>query len=332
MWILTKVALFAAINLFIFQVTTQSKGTKPDEPAAGSAAVAAAQPVITVHGVCPQTEGKTAPNANSCSTVITREQFENLVQALHPGQGLPAPARNNLAKLYAEYLTIEAATHQAGMDDTAEFHEFMNWMRALAATEYYRRKLQQKYSSPSQQEIDAYYQQHVVDYEMAKVARVLIPRENPGVVSKDEFDKRALEAANAAHASLVKGLDPAEVQKSTYATLGLQAPPLVDLGNRRRKDFIDVEATEVFSLKPGAVTNVQTETKNYVIYKVLSKETTPEESLKKTISGQLTETRFRETMKSLVDSATVDLNEQYFGAPGPAPTEPPRSPHTITSH
>ncbi|HLJ27152.1 MAG TPA: peptidylprolyl isomerase [Candidatus Angelobacter sp.] len=341
MWVLTQLVLVGGITLSLLQNSNPATGKKPDTTPTASTAkgsgdvaatVAPAQPVITVHGVCEEGKENTAPGASACAKVVTREQFESLMKALNPGQEFPANARNNLGKLYAEYLTVEAATRKAGMEDTDEFREFMNWMRVLAATEYYRRKLQEKYRTPSQEEIDAYYREHLAEYETAKLVRVLIPRENPATPGKDEFDRKARDAANAARESLVKGLDPTEVQKNAYATLGLEAPPPVDLGGRRRKDLVTDEAAEVFSLKAGEVTQIQTEPRNYVVYKVLSRETVPEDDLKKNISGQLMERKFRETMKSVVDSASVDLNERYFGPPTPDASEPPRSPHTITSH
>lgn len=338
---LTRFLITGAIVLLWSQNSAAQLGSTANATPTGPAAkmpadtttkVAPSQAVITVHGVCNGSKNMTAADANGCATVITREQFENLEQALHPGAEMPATARNNLAKLYAEYVTIEAATRKAGMEDTAEFREFTNWMRVLAASEYYRRKLQEKLSNPPQEEIDAYYKQHLADYEVAHVARVLVPRENALAPNKDEFDKQALQAANTAQANLAKGLDPKEVQTNVYASLGLHEPPPVDLGKQRRKDFVAEEATEVFSLNSGEISKVQTESKSYVIYKVLSRETPSEENLKSHISAQLTQQKFTETMKALVSGAQVDLNEGYFGPPNAADTEPVRSPHTMVTH
>lgn len=336
MWLLTRLSLASALTLVFFQ--NPASKSQPPSAAAGAKTsadkaetVAPGKPVITVHGVCDTSNAK-APTSEACVTVVTREQFENLEQALHPGSEMPAKARNNLAKLYAEYITIEAATRKAGMEDTAEFGEFMKWMRVLAASEYYRRKLQEKLGSPSQEEIDSYYKQHQQDFEQVHLVRVLIPRENASGTNSEESDKKTRDIANAAQADLAKGMDPTEVQRKAYATLGLQTPPSVDLGKRRRKDLIAEEAGEVFLLKPGEVTQVQTEPKSYVIYKVLSHETTPREELTKFIASRITEQKFKETMNSILDVATVDLNTEYFGAPGETPSEPPRSPHTISSH
>lgn len=340
MWLLTQFSLAGALTLFFFQNPANGPDNKSQTQGAAASiktsadkpeTVAPEKPVITVHGVCDASNGKaTIPDA--CVTVVTREQFENLEQALHPGSEMPAKARNNLAKLYAEYITIEAATRKTGMEDTAQFREFADWMRVLAASEYYRRQLQQKYSNPSQQEIDAYYREHLAEYEKAKVVRVLVPRVNPSAPNADEFDQKAHEVANSTRANLASGMDAAELQRNAYAALGLQSPPPVDLGTRRRKDFIAAEASEVFLLKAGEVTQVQTEPKNYVIYKVVSRETTPEEDLRKSISSQITEKKFTEAMKSVLDSAAVDLNEQYFGPADASNAEPRVSPHTIVTH
>ena len=339
MWALSKFIVAGVTALCLLQGQSPSPGEKASLDSAasgarnlagGTAAVAPAQAVITVRGSCGESKAKTPGAVGPCAAVVTREQFENLVQALHPGQDLASGARNNLARLYAEYLAVEVAAREAGIEDTAQFREFMNWMRVLAASEYYRRKLQEKYSSPPQEEIHAYYQQHLAEYETVRLARVLIPRGDSATHGRQEFELRAREAANAARESLLKGLDAMEVQKNAYRALGLGDPPAVDLGKQRRKDLMAGEATEVFSSKPGEITQIQAEPANYVIYKVMSRETVSEESLKKSISVQLTELKFKEAMKSLLDSASADLNEQYFGAA--TDSEPPRSPHTIIAH
>jgi hypothetical protein len=333
MWTAAKFLLTSSFALFWLQnAPNPAETAKAATSSSAKVTLSPAQPVITVRGVCDAGKKQNTMDASSCTTVVTKEQFERLAQALHPGEELSANARNNLGKVYAEYIAIEAAAHQAGMEDTDEFREFMNWMRVLAATEYYRRKLQQKYSAPSQEEIDAYYREHLPDYETVKLARVLIPRESTSTINQDEFEKKALEVANTAEAGLVTGLDPTAIQKNAYATLGLAGAPPVDIGKRRRKDFIPDEAPEVFSLKPGEVSKVYPEPKNYVIYKLLSRDTPSEENIKQAISGQIMEQKFRDTMKSLLDSAPAELNQQYFGSSGPAANEPLRSPHTFVAH
>lgn len=73
------------------------------------------------------------------------------------------------------------------------------------------------------------------------------------------------------------------------------------------------ESAEIFSLKPGEVSQVETEARNYVIYKLVSKSALPQEEVKSEIVKEIYQRKFKESMKAVIDAAPVDLNEQYFG-------------------
>ena len=115
-----------------------------------------------------------------------------------------------------------------------------------------------------------------------------------------------------------------QIQKDVYAGLGLNLPPSTDLGSYQRADFIEKEAADVFSLQPGEVSPLETEIKSYVIYKVASKETLTEAQVKADIVREITQQKYRAALKSVMDSAHADFNEQYFGPMAPKPPiEPP---------
>lgn len=84
------------------------------------------------------------------------------------------------------------------------------------------------------------------------------------------------------------GVDPAEVQRNACGALGLEGPPAVDIAKRRPKDPKAELALEVFWLRSGQATQVRTEPKNYVSYKVIDRENITEADLKQVISRQLT--------------------------------------------
>src|SRR5262249_41769706 len=117
-----------------------------------------------------------------------------------------------------------------------------------------------------------------------------------------------------ARAGAAKGEDPAQIQKDAYAGLGLSVPPSADLGMRRRADLISSEAAEVFSLPEGGVTQVQTEARSYVIYKVLSKDAMTEEEAKAEITREIYQQKFKAAMKSVLGTAPAEFNKEYFGA------------------
>ena len=299
----------------------------PKESKVPDNSVGPTQPVITVHGLC-----ATPADPASCNKVITREAFEKLMNALNPsGQAISPKGRQNLAQTYAEYLAFEKAARGAGTEDTPEFHEVMDWVRLPTIADLYRRSLQEKFRTPSPEEIDAYYKQHLASFERVKLARILVPRENVSSADKTEFDQKALAAANAARQRAAQGEEPEQIQKQVYSSLELNNPPPTDLGNYGRANFTEKEGAEVFSLKAGEVSQVEIEPKSYVIYKVISRETLPEEQVKTEISRDISQQKFKDAFKAITDSAHPDFNEQYFGpgiaAPAAiAPVLPARPP------
>ena len=340
-----RTALLIGITLFFFlffgnpivgQTQPSAKPTQPPTPTANTSdtdlgsKIAPAQPVITIHGLCEDNAQKKRA-AGPCSKVITREEFEKLVNALNPGgQSISPHARQTFAQIYAESLALEAAARNAGLENTPQFSEIMTWMRLRTVADLYRRSLEEKYKTPAPEEVDAYYKQHLASYERVKISRILIPKENPAAHDKADYEKKALQAASTARERAAKGEDPGQIQKETYAALGLQSPPASELGNYGRANFMDKEAADVFALKPGEVTQVETESRNYVIYKVNSKETLPEEQVKNEISRTIADQKFKDAIKAANDSAHADFNEQYFGPgtssmprPVPLPATPP---------
>ncbi len=340
MWFTGKFLFAGMMMLFWFQSSPPNSAGAAKTAATTSQAKTAAdttakvgtdQPVITVHGACDASQHTAPADASACTTTITREQFENLVTALNPsGQELPANARRQLAKTYAEYLAIEAAARKAGMEDAPQFRELMNWTRLRAITDFYRRKLQEKYATPAQEEIDAYYRQHSADYERVDLVRILVPRENRAAPNQQEFEKKAHDAAEAARERLAKGSDPLQIQKDAYTALGLAAPPHPALGERRRTDMLPEEAAEVFALKVGEVSQVEAEPGSYVVYKVAGKSMQPEEQVKSDISRAIVQQKFKDAMTAVLNAAPADLDEQYLqpvkatpDAVTPAPISPP---------
>jgi parvulin-like peptidyl-prolyl isomerase len=347
MWFPTRLLLFAAMAFSSLQSSAQAPAEQdafPKKPESVSSAptaaksqtsadvsstVGATEPVITIRGLCEQSAGRTAGNMSPCSRVITREEFENLMKALNPGgQTITPKGRQNLGETYAEYMAMEAAARKTGLEETPEFREVMHWVRLRTIADLYRRTLQERYRTPSPEETDSYYQQHIASYERVKLARILVPRENPLVADKSEFDKKALAAANAAHDRAVQGEDPAQIEKDVYGALGLTGPPPTDLGNYGRGNFTEKEGADVFSLKAGGVSPIEIEPKSYVIYKVLSKETLPLDQIRTEISREISQQKFKDAIKAATDAAPAEFNEQYFGAKPTAKVPTPAVPQS----
>ena len=310
------------------QAAERPASSGPPKPADSVSAVKDTEPVITIRGLCAEGAGSSGQSGNSCSKQITRKEFERLLHALNPGgQSVSSNGRQNLAQAYVEALAFADAARKAGTEDTEEFREVMFWVRLRAIADLYRRNLQEKYRTPEPEEIDSYYQQHLASFDRVHLLRILVPRENFSGGDKNEFDKKALAAAQAARTRAVNGEALEQIQKDVYAGLGLNLPPSTDLGTYQRTDFMEKEAADVFSLQPGEVSPLETEIKSYVIYKVASKETLTEAQVKAEIIHEISQQKYRAALKAVMDSAQVDFNEQYFGPMAPKPPiEPPAMP------
>jgi len=288
--------------------------------------VAPGDAVITIEGVC----SAPPPAAGSCTTVVTREELEKLAAALAAeGQVIPSNARRNLAEAYANLLTFESAAKKAGIEGDPQYQQLLRWQYLRTLSAIYRRDLEHKYAAPTQHDIDEYYRQNPSKFTQIKLQRIMIPRKDSSAAVQADYEKRALEAANQARERMVKGEDADQVQKETYKALGSsQLPPAADIGLRTKMSLPPAEGDEVFSLDPGAVSKVERQEYNYVIYRVVSKQLLPEESVKQEISVDLSKQRVESALKAVTSSAHSQFNEQYF-APEPKPrTQSAPSPAT----
>lgn len=282
-------------------------------------------PVITLHGVCAN-PGEAAKSDPSCKTVISRREFDLLVNSINlAGRTVSMGARQNIAKTYAEYLVYRQAAIKAGLDKSDRYTEIMRWVEARMLTDVMRANIVEKYRNPSDEDIAKYYREHTQEFERVRIMRVMVPRNVPIAVttsSRGEKEDRLLAAANEARARLLKGEDPEQVEKDLYNKLGIGAPPPVDLGQEGRKDFQTEEVTEVFTLKPGEVSKVEKEVAAYVVYKVMGRDTISEPDAKNDIVRELARTRIEQANREVTDSAEPEYNGKYFGPPVADPEGP----------
>jgi len=284
-----------------------------------AASIDPAQPVITVRGVCDK-----GSQPGECSKVITRKEFESLIDALNPsGQEISPSGRQNLAQAYVEALAFADAVRKAGAEESQQYREVLYWVRLRTMGDLYRRNLQEQFRNPSPEEIDAYYRQNLEFFEKVQLLRIVVPRENFSAGDKAEFDKQALAAAQAALARARKGEDPEQIQKDVYSGLGLERPPSASIGSYRRAELNEKEAAEVFSLRPGEISQVQVELKSYVIYKIKARETLKEDQVKAEIVREISQKKYRDAVNSVLNAAPAKFNEQYFGPMAPKPPMEP---------
>ncbi len=273
--------------------------------------------VITVHGLC------SAPSTDpgQCTTVITREQFEKLLDALNTThQPVTLEQRKNLAQGYVEIMASAQAAQRAGMENDPKFVESMRVFRMRMLSDFYLLALADKYGTPTPEEIQDYYNQNRSKFEEITVLRVLIPTKNSAAANVQEFESKASQLAGAIHDRAVKGESFGVLQNEVFTTLGLTTPPPnIAMGPRRKSNSPSAEEQEIFALPVGGVSKVEPESGGYMIYKLESKQILVLDQVKDQVARLVSRTKIDEQKKAALSNVHADYNGEYFG-PAAAPT------------
>jgi hypothetical protein len=103
----------------------------PSRAAATKASISRDAAVITIPGLCDERPVDKSKAAD-CKTVVTRAEFEQLVEAVAPT--IAPPARNQLATQYGVALVMAHKAHQMGLDQGPKFQELLKVARVGVLT------------------------------------------------------------------------------------------------------------------------------------------------------------------------------------------------------
>jgi hypothetical protein len=279
-------------------------------------------PVVTLHGVCPKdvASAKTASTkADSCETVITKEQFNRMLSGMNLAAQISNPAAmRSFAEGYSQLLALASEAEKVGVENDPRFQELMRIARIRALADSYRHSLDEKYSNPSQQEIEAYYNENISKYDSFKVDRIIVPSINPSrtPAARAENDKKVQQLANDIRERAARGEEMQKLQDEVYKTLALPSPPKADLGMKRRGSLPVAIEKDMLALKPGEVTKLETEMSGFNIYKLRSRDTIPVEYVKAEIVRDLHQKNLEVAIKAVTGNIHPELNEQFFGSTG----------------
>jgi hypothetical protein len=304
-------------------------------PAAASEAssVAPDAPVITVDGLCEKPGGSSATPAD-CKTVITRAEFEKLVNALQPN--MAAPVKKQFANRYAFALFLVEKAHEAGLDQGPEFDEKMYIKRLELLSQLGGERMHQDAAKVTDGEVDNYYHDHIADYKTISFDRLRIPKQKqadpaaqkaaaPGDLQKkraaDEAEMKA--EADKLRGRAAAGEDFAKLQQEAYDTAGLTQIKAGDTRmNQVRKAGVLPADASIFELKVGEVSQVFNDPSEFVVYKIQAVEDVPVANVHDEISRKLAAEREKNAIDSVQKSTKLD--EAYFATPAPpAQAAPP---------
>jgi hypothetical protein len=273
--------------------------------------------VVVVHGVCPNNADPGKPD--SCKTVITKQQFMAMLAGMSVTSQVSTPsAMRSFAESYSQLLALAGAGEKAGAEKDPRFQELMRIARIRALADSYRHSLEEKYSNPSQEEIDAYYKENIDKYEALKVERIIIPTINLNrtPAGRAEYEKKIQQLANDIRERAARGEETQKLQDEAYKTLNLPSSPRTDLGLKRHGGLPAAIEKDLFALKPGEVTKLEIEPSGLNIYKLRSRDTIPVQFVKGEIVRDLHQKNMEVAIKSITSAVHSELNDQFFGPIG----------------
>jgi hypothetical protein len=277
--------------------------------------VGADDPVITLDGFCTDS----TPQGGVCRTVITRAQFDRLVDALQPG--MPLPLRLKVANAYARNLRMSAAAQERGLDKTPAFAEELRYARLQLLSQDLDSELRAAANQVTDADLGQYYEKNRSAYEQATVARIFVPHAKQGGGAVDAMALLAADLRTRAR----NGEDPDTLQLEAYAQAGIRRPTTDTKIEDVRRATLPPAHETVLDLRPGEVSEVFSDPAGaHFIYKMIAKQILSLDAVKEEVRGDIAAQRYRDSVKSFQGGAV--FSDAYFNPPG-APLAAPQRNH-----
>jgi hypothetical protein len=309
--------------------------SEPDELVPNTP-VSPSTPVITVQGLCEKPANSNAAPAD-CNTVITRAEFEKVVNAVQPNM---APGqKKQFANQYVMALMLAEKAHEMGLDQGPEFTERLQLARLQLLDREAAQQLQKDAQNVSDSAVTDYYQQHAADYKTISFERIYVPREkqietaadqkpnDPEVQKKREASEAEMKAeADKLRARAAAGEDFIKLQQEAYDFAGSKMKASNVKMENLAKNSVPSTDLAIFDLKKDEVSKVFGDPTGYRIYKVLEVTDQPLAKVHDQIAQALKTENIKNSFDSLQRSAKTTYDESYFASPAAPSLKNPAGP------
>jgi hypothetical protein len=314
------------------QPVTPNPNTAVQElPSTPGASVPENAAVITIHGVCDKPTGSAD---SGCDTVITREQWEKLINAIQPN--MPKQAQKQLASRYVQAVVLANRAHQMGLDKGPAFDEQMYLSRLQLLARMAGEQLQKDAAKISDEEIEKYYKQHSGDFKTISYEKLFVPKQKQGTTPASatgpeaEKKRQAAEAEMKAEAEKLRaraasGENFTKLQQDAYDFAGMKLTASNTRVDKVRKSSLLAGDASIFDLKKGEVSPVITDPQGFMIYKVEDFQDQPLADVKEEVSRAAQQEKLKAASEELQKSATQDTtyDNAYFAVPAPPTLKKP---------
>jgi len=313
-WAQMKSATPAATS----NVPSASSKAEDSGQASPATSVAPDTPVLTIKGLCTESASNSATHSPNpgCQTVITRAQFERLVEVMHAEKD--SQTKLQLSTAYPQLLVMAREAERRGVDKEPRFQERLRFARVQILSQELTRKLREETAQVPEKDIADYYRTNSSDFEEVSLERIVVPnraqKEAPGAEAAGKSPEDAMTAeAGLLRTRAAQGESFTKLQKEAYDFAGVSgdSEPNPKMDKMRRRGLPLTHAA-VFDLKPGQVSPVISDATGHFIYKLDSREITPLDSVKQEISIVLRRQQMQNVIQAIQKPFTTDVNQTYF--------------------
>jgi hypothetical protein len=330
---------------FVFgQANSQPVITSPNAvqeltPSSDNSSISPDTPVITVQGVCDKASGST-----DCKTVVTRAEWERLVNALQPN--MPKPAQKQLASRYVQAIVLADKAHQMGLDKGPEFDEQLYLARLQLLARMAGEHIQKDSAKVSDADIENYYRQHSGDFKTISYDKIYVPKQKQGTTPATatgpdaEKKRQAAEAemkaeADKLRARAVAGEDFTKLQQEAYDSAGMKLTASNTRVDKVKKNALLANDASIFDLRKGEVSPVITDPQGFMIYKVEDVQDQPLADVKEEVSRAAQQEKLKSASEEIQKTANENTkyDDAYFAVPAAPslrkPGEPASKPQNV---
>jgi PPIC-type PPIASE domain len=308
---------FAILVSCAFALPPQDQPSPADVPPTptlpSTATLPATYTVLTIDGLC---RAKTQA-AKDCKTVVTRHEFEKLVNALNPA--MSKFERRQLADNYAQALTLAHEAEMRGLDKRPEVQERLRYARLRTLASETASEIYKESTRISEKQVATYYNENKLSFEKFSLQRIFVPREKQGeTTSPQEAEMKAL--ADTMHARAVAGEDFAVLQKEANAASGIKGDVEVKMTDVSRRVLPD-NHQDVFKLSAGQISSVIADDSGYYVYKIVAREVPSLSAARRQVELELQSHNQSSALAKIRDVAKTKINESYFEKYDPPPAK-----------
>lgn len=280
--------------------------------------------------------GKPAENASSATTTnaasgnkdkvilkvgdlqITEAAFEQYVADLESSQGPADMSRKSLADNYSSLLALSQKATANHLQDTPQVQRQLaiDRMQILSNAEFGKMKEQ---AQPTPQQIKAYYDAHLADYDVVKIRRVFIMG-NPNLTAAGTLTPAQAKAmADKVKQAIASKQDVFAILKSTpHGTTDVVAD--TDPLTFQRGELPPQMDKVSFGLKEGEWTQLADGPNEFVFIQLVKNSRKDLNDVSPQIEKTLEADNLRNELKALKEKTGIWMDEEYFASKAPVPT------------